>query len=56
MRKSALSVPYENLSAMQRHLGQADTADQMQKLAEDANASRQMGTAAKPKKKTTIRR
>ncbi|MBN1590671.1 MAG: hypothetical protein JW888_14250 [Pirellulales bacterium] len=51
MPKSVLAVPYENLAAMQRHLGRDKEATEMQKLADDAKttkAARQNSTAEKP--------
>ena len=51
MAKSALSVPYDNLAAMQRFLGQEEAADEFQKLADDARgikAAQNSGTANKP--------
>lgn len=51
MTKSALSVPYDNLAAMQRFLGQEEAANESQKLADDARglkAAQNSGTANKP--------
>ena len=51
MAKSALSVPYDNLAAMQRFLGQEEAANEFQKLADDARglkAAQNSGTANKP--------
>jgi tetratricopeptide (TPR) repeat protein len=51
MKKSALTVPYENLAAMQRHLGKKETAAEFQKLADDARGPKSVqnpGTANKP--------
>jgi len=50
LRPTALAVPYENLAAMQRHLGRPEAARDYQKLANEASAmraARHSGTARK---------
>ncbi|HLA85229.1 MAG TPA: tetratricopeptide repeat protein [Thermoguttaceae bacterium] len=52
MTAGALSVPYDNLATMQKHLGHAEEAEQMTQLANDARTARepanQTSTAKKP--------
>lgn len=39
MRESSLAVPYQNLAAMQRHLGNGKAAEQFERMAENASAA-----------------
>ena len=47
LKKSALSVPYQNLAAMQRHLGNGESAEKFEQMAK--------GVKASPKAKTIQR-
>ena len=55
MRPDVLGVPYENLAAMQRHLGNVAEAEQMERLAADSRSPETAGhdnTAGKPAETT----
>lgn len=49
MDRAALTVPYENLAAMQRHLGEEESAGNLEGLADDARGSDDMPTAKQPR-------
>ena len=44
LKKSALAVPYQNLAAMQRHLGNGKSAEQFEQMAENVKASQKAKT------------